>query len=310
MIEANTTVPLSATSDDMFSGPPIVEIQNVSRKFGRKKALNNVTMQIPRGVVMGLVGLNGAGKTTLLRHVLGLYRAQTGSISVFGKDPSRSPESVLSRIGYLTEEDSLPSWMKVWQILQFSKSFYENWDDDYAQELLEAFKLDPGKSISKMSKGQRARVGLTISLAHRPELLVLDEPSSGLDPVVRNDILAAIIRTIADSGHTVLFSSHLLDEVQRISDMVAVMRGGNLVECGPLESLRTRYQKVTIKTADDGSSPPEMDALGTWERSGSYWSAILDVSVDDLEQAVGSAGGKIVNAQGVSLNEWFVNSSR
>ena len=109
-------------------------------------------------------------------------------------------------------------------------------DDDYAQELLDTFAIESGKTISKMSKGQRARVGLTIALAHRPEFLVLDEPSSGLDPVVRNDILAAIIRTIADSGNTVLFSSHLLDEVQRVSDMVGVIRDGELIECGPLES--------------------------------------------------------------------------
>jgi ABC-2 type transport system ATP-binding protein len=294
---------------DDFPGDAVIEIKNLSRKFGRKQALDDVSMEIPRGVVMGLVGLNGAGKTTLLKHILGLLRAQQGSVSVFGKDPSRHPKYVLSRMGYLTEEDSLPGWMKVWQILRFSKPFYPNWNDQYAQELLETFKIDPAKTIKKMSKGQRARVGLTIALAHRPELLVLDEPSSGLDPVVRNDILAAIIRTIADSGRTVLFSSHLLDEVQRVSDMIGVIRNGKLVECGPLENLQTRYQRVTL-TVDDSSEPPKMEAMGKWEQSGDQWSAILDIAGEDLEQAVASIGGKIVKAQGVSLNDWFLDTSR
>ena len=300
------------TNDHMdcdFSNQTVIEIDNLSRKFGRKQALDNVSMKIPRGVVMGLVGLNGAGKTTLLKHILGLLRAQQGTVSVFGKDPSRDPKFVLSRMGYLTEEDSLPGWMKVWQILRFSKPFYPNWNDDYAQELLETFKIDPAKTIKKMSKGQRARVGLTIALAHRPELLVLDEPSSGLDPVVRNDILAAIIRTIADSGKTVLFSSHLLDEVQRVSDMIGVIRNGRLVECGPLENLQTRYQRVTLKV-EDSSGPPKMEAMGKWEQSGDQWSAILDVASEDLEQAVDSIGGQIVKAHGVSLNEWFLDTSR
>lgn len=292
-----------------FEGGPVIEVNALSRRFGQKVALDNVSMEVPRGVVIGLVGLNGAGKTTLLKHILGLLRAQQGSISVFGMDPSRNPKQVLSRLGYLTEEDTLPGWMRVWQILRFTKPFYHNWSDDYAQELLETFKIDPKKKIKQMSKGQRARVGLTLALAHRPELLVLDEPSSGLDPVVRNDILAAIIRTIADAGKTVLFSSHLLDEVQRVSDMVAVIRSGKLVECGPLENLQTRYQRVTLQTKDS-SSPPEIEAMGKWQQNGDQWSAILDVDGDDLERAVLGIGGKIVRSHGVSLNEWFLDTSR
>ncbi len=292
-----------------FNGESVIEIAGLSRRFGQKRALDDVSMAIPRGVVMGLVGLNGAGKTTLLKHILGLLRAQQGTVSVFGKDPSRHPKQILSRLGYLTEEDTLPGWMKVWQILRFTKPFYPNWSDSYAQELLETFKIDPKKKIKQMSKGQRARVGLTLALAHRPELLVLDEPSSGLDPVVRNDILAAIIRTIADAGNTVLFSSHLLDEVQRVSDMVAVIRHGKMVECGPLENLQTRYQRVTLQT-DDDASPPNIEAMGKWQQNGNHWSAILDVDGEDLEKAVSGIGGKIVQAHGVSLNEWFLDTSR
>ena len=287
----------------------VVEIKGLSRRFGKKQALDEISMLIPRGVVMGLVGLNGAGKTTLLKHILGLLRAETGSVSVFGKDPSRNPESVLSNIGYLTEEDTLPGWMKVWQILKFVRPFYPTWDNEYAQELLDTFEINPAAVIKKMSKGQRARVGLTLALSHRPEFLVLDEPSSGLDPVVRNDILGAIIRTIADEGNTVLFSSHLLDEVQRVSDMIGVIRAGKLVECGRLDDLQTRYQRVTVKTRDP-NAPPTMPALGKWLQNGNEWSAILDVGADDLEMTVHAMGGQIVSSHGISLNEWFLDASR
>ena len=292
------------------SSDSVVEIKDLSRNFGKKQALKSVSLSIPRGVVMGLVGLNGAGKTTLLKHILGLLRAQNGTVSVFGKDPSRCPEYALSKIGYLTEEDTLPGWMKVHQILAFTRPFYESWDQDYALELLDTFQLDPGKAIRNMSKGQRARVGLTLALAHRPELLVLDEPSSGLDPVVRNDILAAIIRTIADAGHTVLFSSHLLDEVQRVSDMIGVMRNGELVECGSLENLQTRYQRVTLELESTSPDPPPLDAVGQWKRSGNEWSAIIDITHEDLEESVATIGGRLLRSQGISLNDWFLDSSR
>ena len=160
-----------------------------------------------------------------------------------------------------------------------------------------------------MSKGQRARVGLSLALAHRPKLLVLDEPSSGLDPVVRNDILGAIIRTIADQGNTVLFSSHLLDEVQRLSDTVGVIRNGKLVEFGPLEEMQTKYQRVRIRTKDS-TAPPQLNPLGKWSQQGDEWTAILDIKEEDVEAAFASIGAELIRAESVSLNEWFVDSSR
>lgn len=287
----------------------VVQVSNLCRKFGNKVALDDVSLEIPSGVVMGLVGLNGAGKTTLIKHILGIYRAQNGSVSVFGKDPTREPVEVLSKVGCLTEEDTLPGWMKVWQVLKFSSAFYPTWDEDYAAELLQTFNLDPKKRIKQMSKGQRARVGLALALAHRPKLLVLDEPSSGLDPVVRNDILGAIIRTIADQGSTVLFSSHLLDEVQRLSDIVGVIRAGKLVEFGPLDEVQTKYQRVIVRTLDT-EVPPDIRPLGEWSKKGSEWTAILDVREDELEDTFSMVGAELVRSESVSLNEWFVDSSR
>jgi ABC-2 type transport system ATP-binding protein len=217
---------------------PVIAIADLSRRFGSRAALDGVTLSIPRGGVYGLVGANGAGKTTLIRHILGLLRAERGSVRVFGLDPVADPVGVLSRIGYLSEENDLPGWMRVDELIRYSRAFYPAWDDAYAEDLRRQFTLDPSSKIGTLSKGQKARAGLLVALAYRPELLVLDEPSSGLDPVVRRDILEAIIRTIGHEGRTVLFSSHLLDEVERVADHVTMINDGRIALSAPLEALK------------------------------------------------------------------------
>jgi ABC-2 type transport system ATP-binding protein len=219
----------------------VIEITGLTRRFGSKLALDSVTLAVPRGAVYGLVGANGAGKTTLIRHILGLLRAEAGAVHVFGLDPVADPVAVLSRIGYLSEENDLPGWMRVDELIRYSRAFYPGWDDVYAEELRGTFELDPSAKVKTLSKGQRARMGLLIALAYRPELLVLDEPSSGLDPIVRRDILEAIIRTIAHEGRTVLFSSHLLDEVERVADQVTMIADGRIVVSSPLAKLKAAH---------------------------------------------------------------------
>src|SRR5947209_7495921 len=169
----------------------VVEIRGVSRRFGRKLALDDVTPSVSAGEVLGLVGENGAGKTTLIRHMLGLLKAETGDVRVFGHDPVLEPVSVLSRIGYLSEEPDLPGWMRVHELLRYVSAFYPTWDSAYAEQLRRDFSLDPLAKIKHLSKGQRARAGLLAALAYRPDLLLLDEPSSGLDPIVRRDTVGA-----------------------------------------------------------------------------------------------------------------------
>src|SRR6184192_1307838 len=181
-------------------GDSVIEVSDLTRRFAGKAALASVSLSLPRGGVYGLVGANGAGKTTLIKHILGLLRAESGSVRVFGLDPVASPVAVLSRIGYLSEENDVPGWMRVDELIRYSRAFYPAWDDGYAEVLRQVFALDPAAKIRNLSRGQRARAGLLIALAHRPELLVLDEPSSGLDPIVRRDILGAVILTIADEG--------------------------------------------------------------------------------------------------------------
>src|SRR5215213_2396573 len=222
--------------------PAIVDLCNVSRKFGDKVALDSVAFRVPAGSVVGLVGENGAGKTTLIRHILGLLRAQTGSVRVFGRDPVADPVGVLSRIGYLSEENDLPGWMRVDELMRYSRAFYQSWDDAYAEELRQAFALEAGARIRTLSKGQKARAGLLVALAHRPELLLLDEPSSGLDPIVRRDILGAVLRTIAHEGRTVLFSSHLLEEVEQVADHVTMIHQGTIALSAPLDEIKESHR--------------------------------------------------------------------
>lgn len=220
----------------------VIEISALTRRFGTTTALDGVSLTLARGAVHGLVGANGAGKTTLIRHILGLLRADSGAVRVFGLDPVTDPVGVLSRIGYLSEENDLPGWMSVHDLLRYTQAFYPKWDERYAEELRQTFALDTAARIATLSKGQKARAGLLLALAHRPELLVLDEPSSGLDPIVRRDILNAVIRTVADEGRTVLFSSHLLDEVEEVADHVTMIDRGRVVLSAPLQEIRQAHR--------------------------------------------------------------------
>ena len=224
----------------------VISVSGLTRHFGAKTALDSVSLSMPCGAVYGLVGANGAGKTTLIKHILGLLRAESGSVRIFGLDPVADPVAVLSRIGYLSEENDIPGWMRVDELIRYTRAFYPAWDDEYAEELRLAFALDPAAKIKDLSKGQKARAGLLIALAYRPELLVLDEPSSGLDPIVRRDILGAVIRTIADEGRTVLFSSHLLEEVERVADHVTMIRQGMIVMSAMLDEIKRSHPGLSL----------------------------------------------------------------
>jgi ABC-2 type transport system ATP-binding protein len=224
----------------------VIHISELTRRFGAKTALSSVNLSLSRGSVYGLVGANGAGKTTLIKHILGLLTAESGSVRVFGRDPVADPVGVLSRIGYLSEEHDLPDWMRVDELINYSRSFYPNWDDGYAGQLQRQFALEPSAKIKHLSKGSKARAGLIVALAHRPELLLLDEPSSGLDPIVRRDIVNAVIRTIAGEGRTVLFSSHLLDEVEQVADHVTMIDHGRILVSAPLSEIKAAHRHASL----------------------------------------------------------------
>jgi ABC-2 type transport system ATP-binding protein len=283
----------------------VIAVAGLSREFGAKAALHSVSLSVPRGAVYGLVGANGAGKTTLIKHILGLLRAESGSVRVFGLDPVADPVGVLSRIGYLSEENDLPEWMTVDELMRYSRALYPGWDDAYAEELRQMFALERAGRVKTLSKGQKARAGLLIALAYRPELLVLDEPSSGLDPIVRRDILNAVIRTIAHEGRTVVFSSHLLDEVEEVADHVTMIRLGRVVQSAPLHVLKQSHRCVTVRFPESRKHPPEVTGVLRWDGVGQEWTAVRGQDGSELEAAIAGWKAQVVAEREPTLDELF-----
>jgi len=284
----------------------LISISGLTRQFDNKVALKSVSLEVPRGGVFGLIGGNGAGKTTLIRHLLGMLKAQSGTVRIFGLDPIANPDEVLGRIGYLSEDRDLPNWMRVRELIRYTQAFYPTWDSAYANELLEEFDLDPKSTVRSLSRGQRARAGLLIALAHRPELLVLDEPSSGLDPVVRRDILGSIIRTIADDGRTVFFSSHLLDEVERVADRVAIIHQGQIMLTSTMEEIKETHRRMTLRFTQPMPKPPVLLGALASEGGGHEWTYVCSGESGQLRHAATALGAQVVEELPMTLDEIFV----
>ncbi len=294
----------------------IVQIDRLGRQFSETRALDDVSIQVDSGQVFGIVGENGAGKTTLIKHMLGQYKAQSGSVRMFGVDPVRQPEAVLSRIGYLSEEPDLPAWMRISELLNYSSAFYAGWDRDYAAELLGVFGLDLKQRVRNLSKGMRTQLGLCLAQAHRPELLLLDEPSSGLDPNVRRDILSAIIRTVADEGRTVIFSSHLLEEVERVSDQLMMLQAGKVLLCGPMDKVLANHHRIMVPAkSGDGENGQEesfwraMPGLVRYQQTGAEWQLDCYGDYDQFQSFLAQAQLEVLSHRKLSLNDIFLTYS-
>ena len=286
--------------------PPVIAIDGLSRRFKSKLALDCVTLDVEPGQVFGLVGANGAGKTTLIKHILGLLKPESGSVRVFGLDPVVEPVAVLSRVGFLSEDRDLPGWMRVDELIRYTRAFHAKWDAAYAEQLRQQFQLDPAARIKQLSRGELAKAGLLVALAHRPELLVLDEPSSGLDPVVRREMLEAIVRTVADEGRTVFFSSHLLDEIERVSDRVAMMACGRVVLQGRLDEILESHFRLTLRFPTPPPTPPKLAGALLVTGSGLEWTVLCNGARGELEAAVVKLGARIVDETAACLDEIFL----
>ncbi len=261
---------------------------------------------VPCGCVLGLVGENGAGKTTLIKHLLGSLKAQSGSVRVFGLDPVLDPVAVLGRTGYLSERRDLPGWMRVDEFMRYTQAFYPKWDEHYAGQLLDQFQLDPKQKLKTLSQGQQAKIGLLAALAYRPELLILDEPSSGLDPVVRRDILEAIIRTVSEEGRTVLFSSHLLDEVERVADHVVMLQRGCIVLNGRTDEVRCGHILAVLAFAEPQAKPPIVAGAHAVTGFGLEWQVVFGGSRLELETVAARIGARVVEERTPTLDEIMV----
>lgn len=290
----------------LSSADAVVAVSGLVRRFGEKAALDDVSVFIPRGSVLGLVGENGAGKTTLIKHLLGMLKPQAGTVRLFGLDPVADPVGVLGRVGYLSERRDLPGWMRVDEFMRYTQAFYPSWDEAYAETLLAQFQLDPAQRIKTLSQGQTAKAGLLAALAYRPELLILDEPSSGLDPVVRRDILEAIIRIVAEEGRTVLFSSHLLDEVERIADQVVMLQGGRVVLNGRTDDVRGNHISAVLVFTEPQMSAPFVEGAHAVSGFGTEWRILFGGSPSALAAAAAGLGASVVDERTPSLDEILV----
>jgi ABC-2 type transport system ATP-binding protein len=196
--------------------------------------------------------------------------------------------------------------MRVTELLRYTQAFYPRWDSGYAEQLRDQFGLDPDARIKTLSKGQQARLGLIAAEAHRPDLLILDEPSSGLDPIVRRDILEAIIRTVTDEGRTVIFSSHLLDEVERVSDHVAMLHQGTLRFCAPLAVVRERHRRISLRFASPQAERPTVPGAIRVDGAGREWTIVCDAARIHAPSLARHLDATIVDDSPASLDEIFV----
>jgi ABC-2 type transport system ATP-binding protein len=249
-----------------------IAVRQLKQGYGRKCVLENLSLEIPKGQTFALLGRNGAGKTTLLRTLLGLLPPMSGTVEVLGMSPASQAVKIRQRIGYLAEDQSMYGWMTAAEIMKFLSPFYPKWDNTLANDLVDQFGVPRDVRIKRLSKGQGVRLGLAMALAHRPELVILDDPALGLDPITRKQFNRDVISHLQSQGHTVLYSSHLLYEVEAVADAVAILDEGRIVRTGSTEALHRDVKQVRLAT----------DALRMQARP----AKLLDVQIDGHRAAV------------------------
>lgn len=225
-----------------------LETRGLVKRFCRRAVLDGCDLAVPAGSVTGLLGANGAGKTTLLRCLLGLARPDAGSISVFGESAWDLSAAAKARIGYVAQTPAHFSWMRVCDLIAYTGSFYPSWDAALAERLRSQWGIADTARASKLSPGEAQRLALVLALAHRPELLVLDEPAASLDPLGRRQFLAAVLEA-AGGGVTVLFSTHLCADLERVADRVAVLKAGRIAEQSGIDELKEQVQRLRVSGA-------------------------------------------------------------
>ncbi len=239
-----------------------IQIESLKKRFGPREVLADVSLSVPRGTTFGFLGRNGQGKTTTIRILLGLLTRDGGQVRVDGLDPARDALRLRARVGYLAEDQRMFGWMTVQETLSFLRPFYPTWDDAHAAQLLRDFELSPKERVERLSKGQNARLGLLLALAHRPPTVILDDPTLGLDPIMRKQLLRHVIDLLQGNGTTVFFSSHLLYEIEPVVDAVAILEGGRIARQAGTEELRADVRQLVLSAEDYariGSLPHALD---------------------------------------------------
>ena len=286
----------------------VIETQGLAKEYHRSFAVRDLDLAVPEGSISAFLGPNGSGKTTTIRMLLGLARPSAGSGFVFGQAISDDAASVKirQRTGYVGEDKRLYGYMTVEQILDFVRSVYPKWNRDRERELLERFDLPLDRKCKKLSKGTRTKLALVLALCRGAELLILDEPSEGLDPGGVEQLLEALIQATAE-GTTVFFSTHQISEVERVADRVFIMNRGRLLFQSAMEEMRENCRRIHF--AFPGRAPAEemwVDGVQRLRTEGHVLSVVANGNIQSIAQRGRDLGAISVDAQPISLREVFL----
>jgi len=291
---------------------PAVSMHGVTKRFGTTVALDDVSLSIAPGSICGLVGPNGAGKTTLVRLLLGLERPASGTIRVLGLDPLRDAIPLRERVGYVPDTLHADRWMTAAEVLRFCRGLRRHWNDTLATRLVDRLGIPLKTRVGSLSRGTLVKLGLVAAVAPEPELLLLDEPMAGLDPLAREEVVETVIAAAPDRPWTVLFSSHSLDDVQRLADSIAVVVAGRLVHHGATDDLLAAVRRVRMRV-DDGLPrplPEGIDVIGSQD-SGREWSLVIRDGVPTaIERLRALPGVEVLGVDPLSLEEIFKQLAR
>lgn len=264
----------------MHDSPFVIDSVGLVKRFGPRTVLDGVTLRVPHGQVIGLLGLNGSGKSTLIKCLLGLLRPDAGTAALLGTDSWQLAAREKSLIGYVPQETTLYPWLTVRQTVAYVSSFYSRWDRAWGEELIRRWDLPLGHRVGPLSVGQRQKLALVLALGHRPEVLILDEPVASLDPVARRWFLETVLETVADGVGTVLFSTHITSDLERIASHVALVRDGRLEFHDEIDALKERIKRLRITAPAD--LPRDLRLPGTLHATVSGSQAI--VTVDGVDE--------------------------
>ena len=282
----------------------MIEVKNVVKDFDGFRALNDLTMTVPKGSVYGLVGPNGAGKSTIIRHITGIYKADRGEILVDGKPVFENPQ-VKAKIAYIPDDIFFFPNATIKETVDFYKSIYPTFDEARFKKLGEVFKLDPRRQMRRLSKGMQKQAAFWIAVSMRPEVLVLDEPVDGLDPVMRRQIWSIIMADVAENGTTVLVSSHNLRELEDVCDHVGIMNRGRILLERSLEELQGNVVKVQLALPDGAELPEGLNVLHS-SGSGRLKTLIIRGNASEIEDRINIASPLFVDMVPLTLEEIFI----
>lgn len=281
-----------------------IQLENVSKHFDYFD-LNNINLTLPKGQIMGFVGANGAGKSTTIRIIMGLMQADSGRTTVLGHEMPKFQTQVKRNLGYSSEEMKLYGSKNLGWHMAFIKSIYPGWDDNYAKELLQRFDLNLEQKIKQFSKGQHIKAQLLLVLAHKPKLLVLDEPTTGLDPVARQEVNNELALILKDEERTVLFSSHNTADVEKISDQITFIDRGSIIDTNDKETFLENWRRIQVELPSDHPMVP-IGNIVQIEQDGRLASVISNQFCTSIIEAYQQQNIKVLAVENMTLEEIFL----